>query len=215
MTIIPTHNLSLFADDLPTASSKAELLHIPDADIRLYRNAFGQTEADLLLNELAETIDWQQQKIKFFGKLIDLPRLTAWYGDTGKTYIYSGIRTDPKPWTPLLSKIRRRVEDVCGSTFNSVLLNYYRDGKDSVSWHADDEPELGMAPVIGSVSFGATRAFHFKHRWNNKLGAKIDLTHGSLLLMAGLTQKNWLHQIPKISKFIGPRINLTFRTILP
>ena len=140
--------------------------------------------------------------------------MTAWYGDAGKTYCYSGITVEPIPWTPLLLSIKTRVEAVANTTFNSVLLNYYRGEQDSVSWHSDDEPELGQNPVIASVSFGATRKFQFKHKTNPDLRAAIDLTPGSLLIMAGATQHFWKHQIPKTTKPVGARINLTFRVII-
>ena len=148
-----------------------------------------------------------------YGKEIDLPRLTAWYGDEGKNYSYSGIKVVPMKWTPTLLEIKSKIELVSGVIFNSVLLNYYRTGKDSVSWHSDDEPELGKNPPIGSVSFGAKRPFQLKHIENKNLKGTVELTNGSFLLMKGPTQHFWQHQIPKTTKQIGERINLTFRII--
>ena len=120
---------------------------------------------------------------------------------------------EPQRWTTTLIKIKSQIEDVTNTTFNSVLLNLYRDGKDSVVWHSDDEPELGKNPEIGSVSFGATRRFMFRHKFKKELKFEIELTHGSFLLMKGVTQHFWQHQIPKTNKLIQPRINLTFRKV--
>ena len=174
---------------------------------------FEAAEADSFLTALTTNIAWQQEPIRIYGRTIHQPRLTAWYGDPGKSYSYSGITLTPQPWTPELLQIRLRVEAVSGCVFNSVLLNMYRNERDSVSWHSDDEPELGQNPIIASVSFGATRRFQFKHKTDSAQRAAVDLTHGSALLMAGTTQHCWKHQIPKTSRVQGPRINLTFRVI--
>jgi alkylated DNA repair dioxygenase AlkB len=143
----------------------------------------------------------------------DLPRLTAWYGDPAKTYVYSGITVRSLEWIAPLLEIKRRIEGVSDYSFNSVLLNRYRNGSDSVSWHADDEPELGQNPLIGSVSFGEARSFQMKHKFLDEK-RKIILEHGSYLLMKGSTQHYWLHQIPKSKRALGERINLTFRDII-
>ena len=149
-----------------------------------------------------------------FGKEVNLPRLTAWYGDKGKSYKYSGIEMNPNTWTPTLLIIKEKVETVAGFNFNSVLVNLYRNGQDYVSWHSDDESELGNNPTIASVSFGATRRFILRHKSNRDLGkVEVALTHGSLILMQGTTQHFWQHQVPKTAKKISPRINLTFRVI--
>ena len=141
-------------------------------------------------------------------------RLTAWYGDEGAAYTYSGLKNTPVPWTGPILEVKRAVEPHCGVTFNSVLLNRYRSGQDSVSWHADDEPEFGKDPVIASVSFGETRAFQLKHKKRKELRASVELTHGSLLLMRGGTQENWLHQVPKTRRPVRERLNLTFRVVV-
>ncbi|BAU14042.1 2OG-Fe(II) oxygenase [Leptolyngbya sp. NIES-3755] len=178
----------------------------------LYPNLFDETEADRLYSELLIDIDWQQEHLKIYGKNVLLPRLTAWYGE--KQYTYSGIEMQPRSWTESLLIIKSRIEPLSNTHFNSVLLNLYRDGNDSVSWHSDDEPELGKNPIIGSVSFGATRRFSLKHRYDRNLKRiDVELTHGSFLLMAEETQHYWLHQIPKTKKSTTPRINLTFRMI--
>ncbi|HEY9752826.1 MAG TPA: alpha-ketoglutarate-dependent dioxygenase AlkB, partial [Coleofasciculaceae cyanobacterium] len=130
-----------------------------DGEVIFYKNFFGTDESNKLFDELYSGTEWQQETIQIFGKRTPLPRLTAWHGDAGKTYIYSGIEQRPAPWTPTLSSIKARIEKIAEVEFNSVLLNLYRNGRDSVAWHSDDEPELGQNPVIGSVSFGATRRF--------------------------------------------------------
>lgn len=164
---------------------------------------------DILARLLAET-PWRQDSIVLFGKPHLQPRLTAWYGDA--SYTYSGLRLDPLPWTPLLAEIRAAVERACGLRFNSVLLNYYRNERDSMGMHSDDEAELGVNPVIASVSFGEARTFIMRHR-RTKQTLKLVLNSGSLLLMRGKTQHNWLHGINKSTRPMGPRVNLTFRRI--
>jgi alkylated DNA repair dioxygenase AlkB len=186
---------------------------MPDGEVIIYRHCFKQSESDQLLQNLVNSLNWRQEKIKFFGKEINEPRLTAWYGDEGKFYKYSGIKMNPNPWTPDLITIKEKIETVLKLKFNSVLVNLYRQGKDSMGWHSDDEPELGDNPTIASVSFGATRRFQLRHKYNKTLSLEVALTHGSLLLMRGKTQHFWKHQIPKTSKVLTPRINLTFRVI--
>ncbi len=190
-----------------------ELLSMPDAEVTFHADFFSADEREKLFQDLVDNIQWKQESARFGGKAVPLPRLTAWYGDAGKTYRYSGITVQPIPWTPLLLSIKSRVEAAANTTFNSVLLNFYRGERDSVAWHSDDEPELGTNPVIASVSFGATRKFQFKHKTNPDLRTAVDLTPGSLLIMAGTTQHFWKHQIPKTTKPVGARINLTFRVI--
>jgi alkylated DNA repair dioxygenase AlkB len=188
-------------------------LAMPDAEVLYFPCFFDLKESAMLLGQLKEKIAWQQDTIKFYGKTIPLPRLTAWYGDEGKNYQYSGIKMQPQMWNEELLLIKHKIEQVANNQFNSVLLNFYRNGQDSMAWHADDEPELGKNPVIASVSFGQERLFKFKHRKNTDLKAQITLENGSLLLMAGQTQHYWLHQIPKSTRTMKDRINLTFRTI--
>ena len=191
-----------------------QALNLPDAEVSFYPAFFTASEADRLLLELRDTTTWRQETIRFYGKDIAVPRLTAWYGDEGIRYTYSGIENVALPWTAPLLKVKRAVEPPCGVVFNGVLLNRYRTGKDSVSWHADDEPEFGERPVIASVSFGGTREFQLKHKTQKDLKASIELTHGSLLIMRGGTQANWLHQVPKTARRVEERVNLTFRAIV-
>ena len=167
----------------------------------------------MLFDTMKKNIIWEKQKIKLYGEFHDVPRLTAWYGDPNKSYIYSGIKLKTKPWNAALLKIREKIEKISKTKFNSVLLNLYRSGADSVSWHSDDEPELGQNPIIGSLSLGEARQFQMKHKYDYDLKQKILLQHGSFLLMSGKTQHNWLHQIPKRKNLKGERINLTFRVI--
>ncbi len=170
-------------------------------------------EADHL-QELIEQTKWTQDKMNMFGKVVDLPRLTAWYGDPEASYTYSGITNNPLAWTPLLLNLKKEIETYTGSEFNSVLLNYYRDQSDHMSWHNDDEKELGHQPVIASLSFGEPRLFQFKH-FEDKTIEKISVSTegGSLIIMRGETQKYWRHRIAKTSLPMGPRVNLTFRKI--
>jgi alkylated DNA repair dioxygenase AlkB len=188
-------------------------IDIPDADVMLFEDFFDASVSDVYFKELNDNAAWGQEKIKLYGKCISLPRLTAWYADQGKSYTYSSITVSPRPWMPILLEIKRTIESVSGVRFNSVLLNKYRDERDSVAWHSDDEPELGPEPVIGSVSLGQARVFQFKHKTSG-LREEIILVHGSYLLMQGATQHHWLHQIPKQNTACGSRINLTFRVVL-
>ena len=197
-----------------TSDVRGEVLSMPNAEVNFYRNFYDLRESDKIFQILRDEINWRQDKMKLYGKDIDLPRKTAWYGDQNKSYTFSGIHLNPEPWTPTLLQVKERIEKVSEVKFNSVLLNLYRHGNDGISWHTDVEPELGKNPVIGSVSFGGARRFMFRHRQNQTLKTEIELTHGSFLLMAGETQHFWQHQIPKTSKQVEPRINLTFRKII-
>jgi alkylated DNA repair dioxygenase AlkB len=182
-----------------------------DGEVFLYEHAIGARDADRLLGALSTSIAWRQEQATIMGRRVAIPRLTAWHGQQG--YVYSGIAMAPAAWTPELLELKRCAEEIAGQPFNSVLLNLYRDGRDSVSWHADNEPGLGRNPVIASVSLGATRRFHLKHRRAGERVA-INLIHGSCLIMAGATQHHWLHQLPKTARPVGPRINLTFRSMV-
>ena len=187
--------------------------NIPDADIEYYPNFFESNRADEFFEKLKNEIPWQQDNITVFGKTHPQPRLTALFGNEGKPYSYSNIVMQPNTWNPLLLFIKNEIEEICQENFTTVLLNYYRDGKDSNGWHADNEKELGRNPVIVSVSFGSERSFHLQHNTIKEQKLKINLEHGSLLIMKGTTQHYWKHQIPKTAKEIGSRINLTFRII--
>jgi alkylated DNA repair dioxygenase AlkB len=167
------------------------------------------TEADVQFAQLLETVPWRQEGPR--GRLF--PRLTAWYADAGVHYSYSGVTHEPSLWLPQLLELKRRVEGTAGTQFNSLLLNLYRDGRDSIGMHADDEPELGVNPVIGSMSLGGVRRFVLRHKRSGER-LSLDLAHGSLIIMAGTSQHYWVHGVPKTAKPVGKRINLTFRSIL-
>jgi alkylated DNA repair dioxygenase AlkB len=189
-------------------------LDIPDADVTFFPTFFGREESDRLLDAVTRTTEWLQEAVEREGVRIPLPRLTAWYGEPGRSYTYSTITMEPKPWTEPLVEIKSRIELVSGTSFNTVLLNLYRSGQDAVGWHSDDEPELGEMPVIGSVSFGATRTFRLRHKKRKEQRIELELTHGSYLLMRGTTQRFWKHQVPRREDRVEPRINLTFRRIV-
>jgi len=207
--------LPLFSHPSPTGSkTEPRCIPLPDADVLLFSDCFGAEESAHILNRLLSEIHWQQDYLTFYGREIALPRLTAWYGDRGRNYTYSHISMKPHTWTELLLTIKGRVEVVSGAEYNSVLLNLYRSGVDGVSWHQDNEPELGEDPTIASVSFGATRIFQMRHLTRKDIPrVDIPLFDGSLLLMRGSTQKFWQHRIPKTQKAVGTRVNLTFRHI--
>ena len=195
-------------------TSEPIYFNVPDAEIIYYPNFFDTEESDLLFQKLLLTIPWQQDDIKVFGKVHAQPRLTALFGNEGKSYSYSNIKMQPHSWNPILQNLKLKAEAVSATEFTTVLLNLYRDGKDSNGWHADNEKELGTNPVIASMSFGAERYFHLQHNNDKNLKLKILMEHGSLLVMKGTTQHFWKHQIPKTAKPIGSRINLTFRSIV-
>ncbi len=189
-------------------------LPFPDADLQLFRNENWGGSADGLLARLIAEISWRQRRITLFGKTHLQPRLICWMGDPGCTYRYSGSRWESEPWHPLVDEMRARVEALSGAPFNAVLLNLYRDGADSMGFHADDEPELGERPVIASLSFGAERTMHFRHRHDRAQPTRrVALMDGDLLVMRGDTQANWRHAMPKTRRPVGPRVNLTFRRV--
>ena len=183
-----------------------------DGSAMLHFDVWESADSVRLQSQLRDEIRWEQVRVNVFNRMVDQPRLTAWYGDEGKTYSYSGTFLTPIPWTETLANMRETVARVSGSMFNSVLANLYRDGNDGVGWHADNERELGTNPVIASVSLGATRRFDLKHRDTGEL-VRVDLPAGSLLVMSGETQHKWVHRIAKTKKMCGERINLTFREI--
>ena len=177
----------------------------------LYRPGFfDAVDSERMFRNILDETPWEARNIILFGKEVPQPRLACWYGDLA--YSYSGITLDPRPMTPTLLEIKQRCEEEASTQFNSVLVNLYRDGQDSMGLHADDEPELGSEPVIASVSFGAERNFRLRHRETKEL-QQVFLASGSLLVMSGLSQACWMHDIPKTKKFVEPRINLTFRYI--
>jgi alkylated DNA repair dioxygenase AlkB len=181
-----------------------------DGIVCLHEDALVAADARRLFEKLMAVTPWRHEIATVMGRRVPIPRLTAWHGAAG--YVYSGIEMKPAPWNAPLLEIKAAAETCARQAFNNVLLNLYRDGRDSVSWHADNESGLGRNPVIASISLGAVRRFQMKHRGSGERVA-LDLPPGSCLLMAGATQHHWLHQVPKTSRPVGPRINLTFRAM--
>jgi alkylated DNA repair dioxygenase AlkB len=212
-------SLSLFESHSPgdksgSRSSSRELLALSGAELHYYPHFHDADRARHLLDIFLEQVPWRQDRIRIAGKLLDVPRLQAWYGDKGSGYGYSGISLAPLPWTSTLQQIREELQESTGLLFNSVLLNLYRDGSDSVAWHSDDEAELGPDPAIASLSYGAARKFEIRPVGRGLGGKQVmTLPAGSLLLMGTGFQKNWQHQIPKIPGLHQPRVNLTFRYV--
>jgi alkylated DNA repair dioxygenase AlkB len=196
--------------DLFSLDAGLQTIPIEDGELALLAQLplpIGNAEVfERLLRETA----WRHDTVVVYGKRYLQPRLSAWHGEA--SYTYSGLRLEPLPMTPLLAQLRAAVEDATGRRYNSVLLNYYRDGADSMGMHSDDEPELGPQPALASLSYGATRSFILRHK-RSKRTVKLELEDGNLLLMAGDMQQNWLHGINKTAKPTGPRLNLTFRYI--
>lgn len=203
------HQLSLLVSDSP-----AQHLQMSDAEVLFYPSLFNSTNCEQMFAVLEAGIAWRQDSATIFGRHHLLPRLTAWYGDPGKTYCYSGVHMEPLPWTPTLRQIKKAIEAIAQVEFNSVLLNLYRHGQDSMGWHSDDESELGLNPVIGSVSLGGCRRFLLRHKTEKSMPkVEVPLTNGSFLLMQGTTQHYWQHHVPKTKQSVAPRINLTFRIV--
>ncbi len=216
-------NASLFSNDIVE-------INLPQAKLIFIEHFFKKEEADALLSDLTENIHWEQGEIMMFGKKVLEPRLTAWYGDEGKEYTYSGKKQTPLAWMDTLKGIKNKIETDCekltppqsrevrdvpyNPVFNSVLLNYYRNGQDSMGWHSDDEKELGLNPTIASLNLGESRRFLIRNKADKNLKKEILLTHGSLLIMTDEMQHYWQHAVPKEPKKQQPRINLTFRWIV-
>lgn len=188
-----------------------EHIELPGAELRFVPRLFDPAGADRLFAELNQTTAWRHDTVQMYGRRLPVPRLMAWYGERRASYSFSGLSLEPAAWCPALLEVKAAVEAETEMVFNSALANLYRDGRDSVAWHADDETELGPAPVIASVSFGATRTFQLRRVDDHRVRHDVELTPGSLLVMAGRTQHHWQHRIAKTAKPIGPRINLTFR----
>lgn len=193
--------------------AEIERVELPDAEVRLHRGWLSPRAADALFDDLLRNVAWDVHRIRMFGREVASPRLSCWIGDAGAAYRYSGTRFEPHAWPEALRTLRVRLADELGVAFNSVLANRYRDGRDAMGWHSDDEPELGPQPVIASLSLGATRRFQLKRRDGTGERRAIDLPHGSLLVMAGDTQTHYRHALPRTAKPVAERINLTFRRI--
>lgn len=189
-------------------------LALAGAELALWTDWLPPAEADALYAELLDAVPWETHVIRMFGREVASPRLSCWIGDPGASYVYSRTRFEPRPWPPALAALRRRVEQACGSQFNSVLANLYRTGRDAMGWHSDDEPELGAEPLIASLSLGAPRRFMFRAKSLRATSAlELQLPHGSLLRMSGATQRLYQHALPRMARVQVPRINLTFRRV--
>ena len=183
------------------------------AEVDYFPRAVAPEVADRLFAELQDQVAWEQDVIRMFGKVTPLPRLTAWYGDPGRSYTYSGIAMAPRAWIPPLDEARSVADRLAGVAFNSVLCNLYRHGNDKLAWHSDDEPELGPTPVIASVNLGAERKFLLRSKDDHNDKVEIPLGHGDVLVMRGRTQQLCEHTVPPMKGVDAPRINLTFRRI--
>nr|WP_286674883.1 alpha-ketoglutarate-dependent dioxygenase AlkB [Pseudomonas subflava] len=188
-------------------------LELPGAELDYRPHWVDPATADAWFRQLAEQTPWEQPQLLIHGQRFPVPRLLAWYGDPEASYRYSGLLHRPLPWTPLLAEIRARVQEVAGQPLNGVLLNYYRDGNDSMGWHSDDEPALGPDPLVASLNLGGPRRFDLRRKGSGRIEHSLQLDNGSLLVMRGATQHHWQHQVAKTRKPVAPRINLTFRLI--
>jgi alkylated DNA repair dioxygenase AlkB len=195
--------MDLFNEPRRLPLEEADVVYHPTPDIGI--------SPDELFQALRREVIWEQHSIRIEDRIIPQPRLSSWYGDVVHTYSTLAQILQPHPFTPVLEQLRRRLETITGSRFNSMLANLYRDGSDKIGWHSDNEPELGLEPVIASISLGAERRFDLRRRDDHSKVARIILEHGSLLVMGGGTQKNWQHSIARRTDAIGERINLTFR----
>lgn len=187
-------------------------IKISDGELSLQPDFLSEQESNSLYQQLQQEIDWRQDEIFLFGRHVAIPRMQAFQGERGIQYRYSGLSMTTEPWHPAILAIKEKLQQMSGAHFNSVLLNYYRNGRDSMGWHSDDEPELGSNPIIASLSLGDTRRFLLRHRFDKTIPQQeLLLNNGSVLIMAGKLQHNWQHSIPKTAKAMQGRINLTFR----
>jgi alkylated DNA repair dioxygenase AlkB len=190
------------------------LISLVDGECYLVDHFLDKTQADFCFENINQNSRWHQPRVNLFGKQVASPRLAAWYGDPEALYTYSGMVNEPLPWFESLSQLRLQVEDYTGIRFNSVLINLYRNGNDAMGWHSDNESELGSRPAIASVSLGATRRFLMRHKRRKDASTlKVELHHGSLLVMKGETQQHWRHAVPRTRQAVKARINLTFRFV--
>jgi len=185
-----------------------------DGELHYYPHFLAPQFADMIFQQLNTQLEWQEETLMIMGKRVIAPRQVCWYGDQNAEYSYSGITHQPLQWIPVLSQIKQQIYQSYDYNFNSVLANLYRNGQDSMGWHADKEKQLGTNPAIASLSLGAERLFKLRHRKQHQ-SVNINLGHGSLLIMAGSLQHHWRHCLPKTRRPVTPRINLTFRLIIP
>lgn len=192
--------------------ASAEIIALGQAELHYYPHFLTADAGLALFTALRDSLCWEQSRIKVYGREHPIPRLNAWYGDEGISYRYSGRQFDAHPWLPALQQARQRIAAVCPQAFNSVLANYYRDGNDCMGWHADNEPELGRAPVIAALSLGSSRCLRFRANRDHRQTLNLDLAAGSLLIMGTGVQQQWQHSLPRRAR-AGQRISLTFRQV--
>ncbi|KKO48579.1 DNA methylase [Arsukibacterium sp. MJ3] len=197
-------------------NSKAGLRQfiLPDAELTLWSSWLSHAETTVLQTLLSAELAWRQEQIRIYGKTVNIPRQQVWMGEPHCSYQYSGVCFEPQPWHPAIKKLCSKLSGELNQPFNCVLLNLYANGQNHMGWHADNEPELGPTPVIASVSIGASRRFDLQHRQHGHQ-LQLQLDNGSLLVMAGTCQQYWQHRLPKQSRVLTPRLNLTFRYIAP
>lgn len=201
---------------LHQANAAIERLEIsPGSWISYQPSWLDRDTSDELLQHLMRDLQWEKGQIRLFGKWVDIPRQHAWYGDKQASYAWSGQRAEPLRWESHLQSLREQLQDHTNSRFNGVLANLYRDGQDCMHWHADDEKELGQKPLIAAISLGAERRFALRHKQREYPTHRLQLAHGSLLLMGGDCQQHWQHNLPRSARVQQPRISLTFRWIEP
>lgn len=193
--------------------SSGQWVHENNASLYWQPGFLRGQQADKDFAELTESARWQQGQIQMWGKTVSEPRLSAFYGDRGTMYQYSGRPMAAMPWLSTLLTIKPPIETLCQTYFNAAFCNLYRGGQDAMGWHSDDETTLGKQPVIASISLGQTRRFLLRHKQQKSLQHEFLLGHGDLLIMAGDTQQYWQHSVAKTAKAVGPRINITYRYI--
>jgi alkylated DNA repair dioxygenase AlkB len=198
--------------ELPDITTTTNLLPA-DGEVNYYGKIMATDEANTYLDILLDTIEWKNDEAVIFGRHIITKRKVAWYGNEGYNYTYSNTTKYALTWTKELLELKALVEAITGEQYNSCLLNLYHNGDEGMAWHSDDEKSLGKNTTIASLSFGAERKFALKHRVS-KEPVSVMLANGSLLVMKGATQSNWLHSLPKSKKIVTPRVNLTFRTMV-
>jgi alkylated DNA repair dioxygenase AlkB len=193
-------------------SDQQELLPF-DGSALLFPKFLEPTQTSQIFQQIMGETPWEMPEMVMFGKKYPQAGLSTWFTNTGVNYVYSGITRTPHVMTPLLNHVMNACALKSGAEYNSVLVNLYRDGNDSVSWHSDNEAVNGSEPTIASVSLGATRRFDLRHKESGET-VRVDLEDGSLLVMSGLSQHCWVHQIAKTKTKVGPRINLTYRRVV-
>ncbi|MFY9965631.1 MAG: alpha-ketoglutarate-dependent dioxygenase AlkB [Nitrososphaeraceae archaeon] len=197
---------------LDDVGETANLLH-KDGTAHYYGKILPYREANRYFDLLLQNIQWKNDEANILGKHIITKRKVAWYGNSDYSYAYSNTTKQALAWTRELSVLKRLIEEITGESFNSCLLNLYHNGNEGLGWHSDDEKSIGKYTPIASLSFGAERKFSFKHK-QTKQTVSLVLGHGSLLVMKGATQTNWLHSLPKSNRITQARINLTFRMMV-